>query len=51
MTHGAIPKAEQLKRGIKDNLVRLSIGIEPINDLQEDLNSRWPDANEIMSKL
>lgn len=28
MTHGAIPKAERLKRGIKDNLIRLSVKIE-----------------------
>lgn len=37
MTHGALPEAERLKRGIKDNLVRLSVGIEHQNDLKEDL--------------
>lgn len=37
MTHGALPEDEQLKRGIKDNLVRLSVGIEHQNDLKKDL--------------
>lgn len=39
MTHGAIPEAERLKRGIKDNLVRLSVGIEHKLDLQADLEN------------
>jgi cystathionine gamma-synthase/cystathionine gamma-lyase len=37
MTHGSLPPAERLKRGIKDNLVRLSVGLENRDDLQEDL--------------
>ncbi len=37
MTHGAMPPAERLRRGIRDNLVRLSVGIEDGRDLQEDL--------------
>jgi O-succinylhomoserine (thiol)-lyase len=39
MTHGAIPEAERLKRGIKDNLLRLSVGIEHKLDLQADLEN------------
>jgi cystathionine gamma-synthase/cystathionine gamma-lyase len=39
MTHGAIPEAERLKRGIKDNLVRLSVGIEHPLDLRADLEN------------
>lgn len=39
MTHGALPEAERLKRGIKDNLVRLSVGIEYAQDLQADLEN------------
>jgi cystathionine gamma-synthase/cystathionine gamma-lyase len=39
MTHGALPEEERLKRGIKDNLVRLSVGIENIKDLREDLEN------------
>ncbi|MCX5794676.1 MAG: PLP-dependent aspartate aminotransferase family protein [Elusimicrobia bacterium] len=37
MTHGSLPKGERLKRGIKDNLVRLSVGLEDRRDLLEDL--------------
>lgn len=39
MTHGALPLEERLKRGIKDNLVRLSVGIEQIGDLKADLEN------------
>ncbi|MEH2409589.1 pyridoxal-phosphate dependent enzyme [Nostoc sp.] len=39
MTHGSLPEAERLKRGIKDNLVRLSVGIEHQQDLQADLEN------------
>ncbi len=38
MTHAAIPKSEREKTGISDALIRLSIGIEDIDDLLEDLN-------------
>lgn len=37
MTHGAIPKETRLKSGIKDELIRLSVGIEDVDDLMEDL--------------
>jgi cystathionine beta-lyase/cystathionine gamma-synthase len=37
MTHGSIPVAERLQRGITDGLVRLSVGIEGIEDLIADL--------------
>jgi cystathionine beta-lyase/cystathionine gamma-synthase len=37
MTHGSIPAAERLKRGITDGLIRLSVGIEGVNDLIADL--------------
>jgi cystathionine gamma-synthase/cystathionine gamma-lyase len=39
MTHGALPEEERLKRGIKDNLVRLSVGIEHQKDLKDDLEN------------
>jgi cystathionine beta-lyase/cystathionine gamma-synthase len=38
MTHGSIPAAERAQRGITDGLVRLSVGIEGINDLISDLS-------------
>ncbi len=37
MTHGSIPKEEREKLGITDALIRLSVGIEDIDDLIEDL--------------
>ena len=38
MTHASIPKEERLKNGLKDCLIRLSVGIEDADDLIEDLN-------------
>lgn len=37
MTHGAIPKKEREQLGIKDSLIRLSVGIEDEEDLIADL--------------
>ncbi|WP_027065752.1 cystathionine gamma-synthase [Maribacter sp. Hel_I_7] len=37
MTHASIPKEERLKSGIVDSLIRLSVGIEDVNDLIADL--------------
>ncbi|MDC1456345.1 PLP-dependent aspartate aminotransferase family protein [Flavobacteriaceae bacterium] len=37
MTHASIPKLEREKSGVVDSLVRLSIGIEDVEDLIEDL--------------
>lgn len=37
MTHGSIPKAEREKVGVTDNLLRLSVGVEDIDDLIADL--------------
>lgn len=37
MTHASLPKEQREKLGIKDNLLRLSVGIEAIDDLKEDL--------------
>ncbi|KAB1064010.1 cystathionine gamma-synthase [Salibacter halophilus] len=37
MTHAAIPKEEREKAGVKDSLIRLSIGIEDGDDLVADL--------------
>ena len=39
MTHAAIPKEERLKSGVTDSLIRLSVGIEDIDDLIYDLES------------
>ena len=37
MTHASIPKEERIKNGLTDSLIRLSVGIEDIYDLIEDL--------------
>ncbi len=37
MTHASLPKAQRELLGIKDNLIRLSVGIEAIEDLKYDL--------------
>lgn len=37
MTHAAIPVEQRKKIGIHDNFVRLSVGIEDVKDLQNDL--------------
>lgn len=39
MTHASIPKVEREKVGVVDALIRLSVGIEDINDLIDDLES------------
>ncbi len=38
MTHGAIPREARLEAGLSDSLIRLSVGIEDVIDLQEDLD-------------
>ena len=37
MTHASIPREERDKIGITDNLIRLSVGIEDISDLVNDI--------------
>ena len=37
MTHASIPREERLKSGVKDSLIRLSVGIEDADDLVSDL--------------
>ncbi|MFI5308610.1 MAG: cystathionine gamma-synthase [Polyangiales bacterium] len=37
MTHGSIPKAQRLRVGIADGLIRLSVGLEAESDLRADL--------------
>jgi cystathionine gamma-lyase/cystathionine beta-lyase len=37
MTHASIPKAEREKAGVVDNLLRLSVGVEDIEDILADI--------------
>jgi cystathionine beta-lyase/cystathionine gamma-synthase len=38
MTHASIPREERIANGLVDSLIRLSVGIEDVEDLIEDLN-------------
>ena len=38
MTHASVPRERRLKLGISDNLIRVSVGIEDVEDLVQDLN-------------
>lgn len=37
MTHASIPREDRLRNGLTDSLIRLSVGIEDVDDLIEDL--------------
>jgi cystathionine beta-lyase/cystathionine gamma-synthase len=39
MTHGSVPKETRDRLGVTDGLVRLSVGIEDIEDLLEDIKN------------
>lgn len=39
MTHASIPKKERMKVGLTDSLIRLSVGVEDVEDLIEDLEN------------
>lgn len=41
MTHASIPRAERLAVGMTDSLIRLSIGIEDVEDLIDDLDKAF----------
>ena len=44
MTHASIPKAEREKAGVVDGLLRLSVGVEDIEDLLADLSQALEKA-------
>ena len=37
MTHASIPREVRLKSGVTDSLIRLSVGVEDVQDLIADL--------------
>ena len=37
MTHASIPKEERERTGVVDSLIRLSVGVEDVDDLIADL--------------
>jgi cystathionine beta-lyase/cystathionine gamma-synthase len=38
MTHASVPAEQRQAAGISDTFIRLSVGIEDVADLQEDLD-------------
>lgn len=46
MSHAAIPKAEREARGITDGLLRLSVGLENVDDLLADIKNALEKATE-----
>jgi cystathionine beta-lyase/cystathionine gamma-synthase len=39
MTHASIPKEVREKTGVVDSLIRLSVGVEDVDDLIDDLKN------------
>ncbi|MGO4998836.1 cystathionine gamma-synthase [Oceanisphaera sp. W20_SRM_FM3] len=46
MTHAAMPEADRLTAGITDQLLRLSVGIEDVQDLIADLDNAFKVLNK-----
>ncbi len=44
MTHGSVPREDRLKHGFTDGLLRLSVGIEDLQDLLGDLEQAFDKA-------
>jgi len=44
MTHAAIPKEEREAAGLTDGLIRVSVGVEHVDDLKGDLEQAFEDA-------
>jgi cystathionine beta-lyase len=45
MTHKSIPVEKRRAAGVADSLIRLSVGLEEVNDLTEDLNNAFTKAS------
>ena len=45
MTHASVPLEQRQLLGISDNLIRLSIGVEDVDDLIHDLSQAFEDTN------
>ncbi len=50
MTHGSIPKEDRERRGITDGLLRLSVGIEDLEDLIDDLTRALDATRELTGR-
>lgn len=49
MSHAAIPEEERTKRGITDGLLRLSVGLENVDDLIADFQQAFEKADALTS--
>ncbi len=38
MTHASVPEKEREKIGLSDTLIRMSVGIEDVQDLTDDIS-------------
>ena len=47
MSHGAFPPEEKRRKGISEATVRLSVGIEHVDDLCDDLDRALPRAGAV----
>lgn len=50
MTHSPVPKEERLKAGITDGLIRVSIGIEDVEDIIADFEQAFNKVKEAIEK-
>lgn len=50
MTHASVPPEMRAKLGISDSLVRLSVGIEDLEDLTADVEQALAKAAEAADK-
>ena len=44
MTHAAIPREERVAAGLSDGLVRMSVGVEHVDDMKADLDAAFDAA-------
>jgi len=44
MTHASVPADVRAKLGISDNFIRLSVGIEAVEDIMDDLHQALETA-------
>jgi cystathionine beta-lyase/cystathionine gamma-synthase len=44
MTHAAIPREERVAAGLADGLIRVSVGVEHVDDLKSDLGRAFAAA-------
>jgi cystathionine beta-lyase/cystathionine gamma-synthase len=48
MTHAMIPREDRLAGGLQDGLVRLSVGLESVDDLIQDLSQALDLVDEAL---